>query len=191
MAGTDENISRAKQLELMFQDAITVIADRKLRIFEVSRWMVTLQGLIVGLVATQRDLIGEVAIGMPILIGGMGLWLNRALQGELNSHRKILARIRATVGGDFLKMHRDMVGFWLWNVPAKSAYWQRIDWNHLGIICISSLLATMAVIAILSGDPNQGSEVKRTDTMSSPASAVADGREPEREDRVNGLPVSD
>ena len=147
-------LSREKQYELLYWDFVTTIADRKKTIFDLSRWIVTLQGLIVGFVAVQDLQFEGFFFIVPLLIGAVGCLLLSGLDQELSIHRRNIARLQMRVGEDFAELSGEHIAAW-GNPDAASArgikdrakanYWSLIKASHWIVVIGSSLLAAVAV----------------------------------------------
>lgn len=144
-------LSTEKQFELMFLDVVSVITDRKRTLFELSKWLVTLQGLIVGFAAVKGLAIGPEFLSAPLLIGLVGLLLNVSLSTELAEHRKSLALIREKVGGEFAALHKGFIDHHLGRegVKRRKNYWGNIAVSHKLIILVSTFVATYCVYSIV------------------------------------------
>ncbi|MEL7178440.1 MAG: hypothetical protein AAFN63_01295 [Pseudomonadota bacterium] len=139
-------LSREKQFELLYWDFVTTVSDRKKTIFDLSRWIVTLQGLVVGFVALREVEFEVYFFVVPLLIGGVGLLLLSGLQQELFSHRKTVAEIRHRVGGDFLDITSDHVSVFRDGQKGRDNYWQVIAATHWIIIVVSTAISVLAVV---------------------------------------------
>lgn len=130
----------------MYWDFVTAITDRKKAIFDLSRWIVTLQGLVVGFVSLREFEFESYFFVAPLLIGCVGLLLLWGLQQELFSHRRTVAEIRHRVGGDFLEITSDQVNVFREGKTGKDNYWQVIAASHWIIIMVSTAVSILAVI---------------------------------------------
>ncbi len=145
-----EILSREKQYEIMYSDMQMTIADRKSTLFEISRWHVTLQSLIIGFIAYNGENIEKIFIIAPLLVGVMGYILLKAISDELNSHRKTIALLRKNVGDDFYTIHKEMVDYFLeGKTPSATNYWKKIGNSYFWIITISTLASFCSVSLIL------------------------------------------
>lgn len=143
-------LSREKQFELMYWDFVTAVTDRKRTIFDLSRWIVTLHGLVVGFVTVQDVDFESYFFVVPLLIGLVGMILLSGLQQELHSHRKTVAEIRFRVGRDFLDIASDHVNVFREGKKGRDNYWQIIAASHWIIIVGSTAMAVAAVVFLAS-----------------------------------------
>ncbi|MEM1236877.1 MAG: hypothetical protein AAGI10_07905 [Pseudomonadota bacterium] len=139
-------LSPEKQYELLYWDFVTTIADRKKTIFDLSRWIVTLQGLIVGFVAVQELRFEAVFCVVPLLIGCVGCLLLSGLNQELYIHRKNIAELQHRVGGDFLELSQEHVAAFRYEAKGPVNYWGLIKLSHWIVIVGSSVLAFVVVL---------------------------------------------
>ncbi|MEL6959444.1 MAG: hypothetical protein AAGL89_10880 [Pseudomonadota bacterium] len=142
----EQALSREKQFELLYWDFVTAVTDRKKTIFDLSRWIVTLHGLVIGFVALRDVDFETYFFIVPLLIGCVGLLLLSGLQQELTSHRKTVAEIRYRVGGDFLDLTQDHVNVFRGGLKGRSNYWQVIAATHWIIIIASTIVSVAAVL---------------------------------------------
>jgi hypothetical protein len=136
-------MSQEKQYELMYNDMVYTLTDRKRAVFDLTKWIVTLHGLIIGFASVQRLEVGIFFIGAPLIVGISGFVLNRSIQMEMESHRIAIARIRERVGGDFYDIHSDMVDRFLGRKPQRFGYWGLMSASHALIIFVSTLGSVM------------------------------------------------
>lgn len=137
-------LSIEKQYELMYQDMVFTITDRKKTSYDLTKWIVTLHGLIIGFMGLKGSEVGMMFVLVPLLVGIVGLALNWSIEKELNSHRTILAKLREKVGGDFYTFHKEMVDLFL-NKTNSFGYWHFIKLSHSFIILISSAVSCYVV----------------------------------------------
>ncbi|MEM9436372.1 MAG: hypothetical protein AAGA15_04970 [Pseudomonadota bacterium] len=149
--GETSPLSAEKQYELLYWDFVTTIADRKKTIFDLSRWIVTLQGLIVGFVAVQELRFEAVFCVVPLLVGAVGCLLLSGLNQELFIHRKNIAELQYRVGGDFLELSQEHVRTFRDGVKGSVNYWGLIKASHWIVILGSSVLAFGAVLISAGG----------------------------------------
>ena len=131
---------------MLYRDMVATIADRKRAVSDLSKWTVTVQGLIVGFVGLQQTAIENYFAAAPILVGSSALALNRALHLEPESHRRTVANLRHEVGGPFLALTREMVDHYRGQRAASEDYWSRISANQVGIVLLSTVVATACVL---------------------------------------------
>lgn len=140
-------IDPARQYELMFDDLIRTIADRKRTIFDLSRWIVTLQGIVIATAASKEISFSAAFVIAPLLIGMIGLMLHSGLNSELSSHRHALAVLRDRVSGPFAELNADFQNAWLHaHKRTDVTYWSRITMSHRMIILGSTAVASLASI---------------------------------------------
>ncbi len=143
---TNSNVvSVEKQYELMYTDAVNVSYEVKRAIFELSRWVVTLQGLVIGTSVLEDVAISSIFVAVPILIGVAGLILNIGFQKELNSHRRTLAILRKDIGGAVQQTHAEHINAHYFDDRKVFDYWRIIKSGHMVIILSATLLATLIV----------------------------------------------
>ena len=145
----DKILSVSKQYEIMYNDLQLTIAERKKTIFDISRWHVTLQCIIIGFAAYNAEKIGKPFIFAPILVGLIGFALYKSVNDELNIHRKTIAELRKNVGGDFYILHKEMVDYFLEGTSPNFNYWARIKDCFFWVIFISSLGSFFTVFMFL------------------------------------------
>ena len=138
-------VSLEKQYELMYTDAVNVSYEVKRAIFELSRWVVTLQGLVIGAGVLEEVTLSPVFVTVPILIGFAGLLLNVGFQKELNNHRRTLAILRKDIGGAIALTHADHINAHYHNQRAFFDYWRIIKSGHIVIISLATLLAALVI----------------------------------------------
>lgn len=138
-----ELMSREKQFELMYNDVVMVLTDRKRAVFDLSKWIVTLHGLIIGFASVQGLKIGIYFVGAPLIVGVSGFVLYLSIQQELKSHRIAIARIRERVGGDFYDIHREMVDKFIGRKTGGVGYWGLMSASHAMIILLSTMATTV------------------------------------------------
>ncbi|WP_197917472.1 hypothetical protein [Thiosulfatihalobacter marinus] len=143
---TDPPLSREKQFELLYWDFVTAIWDRKRSIFDLCRWIVTLQALVVGFVALREVEFEIYFFAVPLLIGGVGLYLLSGFQQELFSHRRTVAEIRHRVGGDFRDITIDHFNVFREGKKGRDTYWYSIATGHWIIIVVSTAVSVAAVL---------------------------------------------
>ena len=141
----DNIVSLEKQYELMYNDAVSVSYEVKRSIFELSRWVVTLQGLVIGGAVLEDVDMSSVFVTVPVLIGLAGLVLNIGFQKELNSHRKTLAILRRDIGGAVTSTHSEHINAHLYEKRVIFDYWNIIKSGHIIIILFASLIAVLVV----------------------------------------------
>ena len=89
-----KNIDLNTQVSLMYNDTINCIADAKKKLFDVTRWTVTLNSGVLGIFFSIHTMYSNYLLLIPILIGIFGLMLEYSINYELNVHRKTLALLR-------------------------------------------------------------------------------------------------
>jgi hypothetical protein len=92
----------SKQAELCYQDSLKVIADAKQKLFDVTKWIVTLQSLILAASFSKEVNFSPFITVLPVFVGLMGLVLNRAISFELQVHRQTLANLRSCLAKENL-----------------------------------------------------------------------------------------
>ncbi len=143
-------MSEEKQFELMYNDMVITLTDRKRAVFDLTKWIVTLHGLSIGFSTIKAAEIGIWFLGAPILIGLAGLALNRSIQMEMYSHRVAMAKIRDHIGGEFYEIHKEMVDKFLERKgQVKLGYWDYISGSHSFIIIISTMVSVVVGFNLL------------------------------------------
>ena len=136
-------VTREKQYELMYTDAVQVSYETKRAIFDLSKWIVTLHGLIVGFTAVAQFQINMMFLAAPIMIGIVGFILLQGFQNELNSHRRTLAALRAKIGGDVAEIHEDHIQkYYHQSESTKFNYWNLIASGHKLVLVGSTIMST-------------------------------------------------
>lgn len=136
-------VTLEKQYELMYTDAVQVSYETKRAIFDLSKWIVTLHGLIVGFTAVADFKIDMLFLAAPIMIGVVGFILLQGFQNELDSHRRTLATLRARIGGDVAEVHSDHVRkYYHMKSDKKFSYWNLIASGHRLVLLGSTLMST-------------------------------------------------
>lgn len=135
-----------KQAELCYQDTLKVIADAKQKIFDVTKWIVTLQALVLGLAFSKTSHFSGLIVALPLFIGAMGLALNHAISTELHVHRCTLANLRRTIGGLAYEINRDHVDYFADSIEPKHKNYYRYYRNtSAGILIVASLISFLIV----------------------------------------------
>lgn len=144
-------ISIEKQYELMYTDAVQVSYEVKRAIFDLTKWIVSLHGLIVGFAAIATFKLDWYFILAPLLIGLVGLVLLQGFQSELNSHRKTLAQLRHSIGGDVATIHHEHVNRYYHNKnKSVLSYWNLIRSGHFLVLLASTAIATFSTYMCIS-----------------------------------------
>jgi hypothetical protein len=141
-------VDEERQLDWCYHDTLRVISEAKQRLFDVTRWSVTLQALVLGLVFSKDSSLSWWFLLLPVFVGGMSLALNFSLSNELHSHRKTLASIRKTVGGHLYRLNKEQVDYFADGVEPQgrnfySAYKRSNEWI-VGLSALGSLALVTA-----------------------------------------------
>ena len=140
-------IDIAKQAELCYQDTLKVIADAKQKLFDVTRWIVNLQSLILAASFSKQMEFSQFIIFLPIFVGLIGAVLNITIDYELKTHRKTLALIRKTIGGFAYEINQDQVDYFIGGKrPRHFNYFIYYKYGNIGIVILSSLLTLGLVL---------------------------------------------
>lgn len=155
MSEISKIVTLEKQYELMYTDAVQVSYETKRAIFDLSKWIVTLHGLIVGFTAVADFQIDMMFLAAPIMIGVVGFILLQGFQNELDSHRRTLATLRARIGGDVAEVHKEHVNkyFYVKN-SRKFSYWNLISSGHRLVLLGSTLMSTFITYLSLTSKLN-------------------------------------
>lgn len=138
-----------KQYELMYQDATSVLSDLKRTQFDLVRWLVSLQSLVVGVAFAAADLVVVEMTVVPALIGVAGYYLWYSIATEMYFHRVTLARIRIAVGGDFAEFHKEMIAHYLGKQHDVGVnYWRMMRASQSMIIVAATMIAVAAVVVV-------------------------------------------
>lgn len=142
-----EVLDESKQAELSYQDTLKVIADAKQKLFDVTKWVVTLQSLILGVSFSKETNFSSWIIALPVFVGLMGIFLNYAISTELQVHRCTLAKLRKTIGGLIYDMNKDHVDYFLDDKqPTHKNYYTYYKNANAGIVLSASILAFVVVV---------------------------------------------
>ena len=134
------------QLDISYKDTINVIAKAKDRLFEITKWIITLESGVIGLYFSIK-IESKIFILLPIFIGIMGLILSYSIAYELNVHRNTLAKIRKEVGGFIYEMNKEQVELVLDKKDTSHKFyyiWYKTS-NFL-IIILSTILTTIIIL---------------------------------------------
>lgn len=141
-----EFITQDKQYELCYQDTLKVISEAKQKLYEVTKWIVTLQTLVVGAAFSNKMDFSESLVVLPLFIGLMGVFLNKSISDELFVHRKTLANIRSEIGGVIYELNKDQVKHFLnGDKPKHVNYFFSYKISNFAIITLSSLVSICMV----------------------------------------------
>lgn len=142
-----ECMSLEKQYELCYQDTIKVISEAKQKVYEVTKWIVTLQTLVIGAAFSNKMNFSESLLLLPLFIGLMGAFLNKSISDELNIHRKTLADIRDKIGGVIYEVNKDQVRHFLnGDKPNHKNYFFSYNISNIAIIILSSFISSIIVL---------------------------------------------
>jgi hypothetical protein len=143
-----EVLDESRQAELCYQDTLKVIADAKQKLFDVTKWVVTLQSLILGVSFSKETSFSSWIIALPAFVGLMGLFLNYAISIELQVHRGTLAKLRKKIGGLVYDMNKDHVDYFLDDKqPTHKNYYKYYRNANAGIVSLASILAFVVVLS--------------------------------------------
>ncbi|ACM92624.1 hypothetical protein NAMH_1137 [Nautilia profundicola AmH] len=142
MANFDINL----QLSLTYQDTIDRIADAKKNLFEITKWIITLNSGVLGLFFSVNKDFSIYFTLLPILIGIIGLLLEYSISYELNVHRKTLANLRKKVGGLIYDINKEQVDLMLKNKKTSHKfYYFFYKFSNFSIIIFSSIITALII----------------------------------------------
>lgn len=143
----EDILETSKQAELSYQDTLKVIADAKQKLFETTKWVVTLQSLILGLSFSKDTNFSQWLVSLPIFVGIMGISLNYAINTELQVHRFTLAKLRNMIGGLIYLANKDHVDYFLEKKPlSHKNYYSYYRNANAGIIFTASSLSFLVIL---------------------------------------------
>lgn len=143
----DAILDTPKQAELSYQDTLKVIADAKQKLFDTTKWVVTLQSLILGLSFSKDTNFSQWLVSLPVFVGLMGISLNYAINAELQVHRCTLAKLRHMIGGLIYLANKDHVDYFLdKKPPSHKNYYSYYRNANAGIILAASSLSFLVIL---------------------------------------------
>ena len=146
-----KRVSTEKQFELMYADVVQVTGEVKRAIFDLVRWVVTLQGLIVGFAVLRDIQVSLHFVWAPVLIGVSSLILLHGFQSELDSHRKTLAILRDEIDDHVGRIHHEHIQTHLHGNATLRSYWSIIRNGHRLIILGTTIASVLIILDAATG----------------------------------------
>ena len=122
------------------------IDNRKQKLFDLTKWIITLQSLVLGLSFSKETNFSPMICILPIFIGVIGLSVNFTISKELKAHRETLAKLRHKIGGLVYEMNKDQADYFLHKKkPSHHNYFFSQGLATSVIILLSSLLSILII----------------------------------------------
>ena len=135
-----------KQIELCYQDTLKVIADAKQKLFDITRWIISLHALVLGAVFSKQIDFSWLVLLLPVFIGFAGLYLHHAVQTELTTHRRTLAVIRNKVGGLLYECNKDHVDYFLKQIPPRHQNYYLYYTDRTRLILMAAMVVSLLAV---------------------------------------------